>query len=75
MDGTCEVDQNMGCVWVKAVERSARTIYSQEIRMIQAPVDWRLEGTASWVTFAIQHDAAATAVGRGSRDAPKPASR
>jgi len=74
MDGTCEIDRTMDCVWVKAVERSARTIYHQEIRTIQTPVDWRLEGASTWVALAIDHDIANTAAGHGSCHAPKLAS-
>ncbi len=74
-DGTCEVDQAMSCVWVKAVERSARTIYHQEIEMIQAPIDWSREGTASWVTFAMEHETAVTTVAHDVHNPSRPVSR
>ena len=56
MDGTCEVIPDNDCVWVKAVERSARTPWESELNRLNPPVDWRLEDLASWVTFATGRD-------------------
>jgi hypothetical protein len=43
-------------VWAKAVERSAKTPWEDELRRLNPPVDWRLEDLASWVTFAMGRD-------------------
>lgn len=60
LNGKCEVKPEMDCVWVKAIERAPRTPYAHEIYRLNPPVDWRLEGVASWVTFAIGRDQIAT---------------
>ncbi len=65
MDGTCEVNPEADCVWVKAVERSAKTVYHLEIGRLNPPVDWQLHGTSSWVTFAIGRDEVETGSGEG----------
>ncbi len=56
LDGKCEVDETMDCVWIKAVERAARTRYAEEIHRLNPALDWRLEGMSSWVTFALELD-------------------
>ena len=56
LNGKCEVKPDMDCVWVKAVERAPRTPYAHEIYRLNPPVDWRLAGLASWVTFATGRD-------------------
>jgi len=60
LNGKCEVKPEMDCVWVKAVERAGRTPYAAEIYRLNPPVDWRLEGMASWVTFATGRDQVST---------------
>lgn len=65
IDGKCEVDPHMDCIWVKAVERSARTPYAGEIGRLNPPVDWRLQGTASWVTFVTGRDLVTTGIDTG----------
>lgn len=56
LNGACEVKPEMVCVWVKAVERAPRTPYAGEIYRLNPPVDWQLDGMASWVTFATGRD-------------------
>ena len=56
LDGTCEVDMTRDCVWVKAIERAGRTRYGDEIHDLNPTLDWRLERTSSWVTFALELD-------------------
>ena len=56
MNGMCEVKPEMRCIWVKAVERSAKTRYHIEIGRVNPPVDWQLYETASWVTCALGLD-------------------
>jgi len=55
-DGHCEVYPERDCVWVKAIERSALTPWAEEIYRLNPALDWRLEGVASWVTFATGRD-------------------
>lgn len=55
-DGKCEVEAELDCVWVQALERLHRTPWDGEELRLNPPVDWRLEGAASWVTFALGHD-------------------
>lgn len=69
MDGSCEVDPNADCIWVRAVERSAKTRYRDEIGRLNPPVDWQLHETASWVTFAIGRDEVVTGSGKGPHHA------
>ena len=64
-NGTCEVFPDAACVWVKAIERSVGTVYSDEIGRLNPPVDWQLHGTASWVTFAIGRDQVVSGSGSG----------
>lgn len=60
LNGNCEVKPEMECVWVAAVRRAAKTPYAQEIYRLNPPVDWRLKGQASWVTFALGRDQVTT---------------
>jgi len=60
MDGSCETDPQMPCVWVQAIERAAGTPWQQEIHCLNPAVDWRLEQMASWVTFASGRDGLGT---------------
>jgi len=52
----------MDCVWVKGVERSKKTPYQHEILRLNPPVDWRLKGQASWVTYSLGRDKIPTGV-------------
>jgi len=56
LNGMCEVKPEMECVWVKAYERSKSTPYTHEMYRLNPPVDWRLEGTASWVNLSLGLD-------------------
>ncbi len=55
-DGACEVKPGMRCVWVRAVERSRRLPWADEIHDVRPPVDNRLTGTSSWVNLATGRD-------------------
>ncbi len=48
-DGRCEVKPEMQCVWVQAWEGSRRMREGDAIRLVQLPVDRRLEGRSSWL--------------------------
>ena len=50
-DGNCEVEPEMRCVWVKAVERAPKTPWAHEIDDIRKPVDNRLWHTSSWANY------------------------
>jgi len=56
LNNKCEVKPETDCVWVKAIERSKKTPYAHEILRLNPPVDWRLEGQASWVTYSLGRD-------------------
>jgi hypothetical protein len=55
-DGNCEVIPDMRCVWLKAVERSQRLPWREEIHDLRPPVDNRLKGTSSWVNLVTRRD-------------------
>jgi hypothetical protein len=51
-NGNCEVEPEMRCVWLKAVERSERLpIWRGHIDNVRPPVDNRLEGTSAWANL------------------------
>ena len=56
LNGHCEVKPEMDCVWVKGIERAPKTPYGHEILRLNPPVDWRLKGQASWVTYSLGRD-------------------
>ena len=61
-DGRCEVDAQMKCVWVEAIEGSARMRDgSAAVRVVQFAVDRRLAGRSSWLEIA--RDKSAPAAG------------
>jgi hypothetical protein len=52
-NGNCEVNAGMKCVWVQAYEGARRMRGGYEkIRIVQMPVDRRLEGSSSWLRVA-----------------------
>ena len=55
-NGNCEVFPDMRCVWLKAVERSQRLPWREEIHDLRPPVDNRLKGTSSWVNLVTKRD-------------------
>ena len=57
----------MDCVWVKGIERIQKTPYKREMYRLNPPVDWRLEGMASWVTMAVGADQIRTGSEQGIR--------
>ena len=61
-NGNCEVKPEMRCVWVDAVEGSRRMAGGEQaIRVVQLPVDRRLEGKSSWLKVAREKGAAVEA--------------
>ncbi len=59
-DGHCEVYPDRPCVWLLAFARAAATPYAQELRRLNPPVDWRLQGQSSWVTYITGRDQVTT---------------
>jgi hypothetical protein len=52
-NGNCEVDSNMRCVWVEAIEGASRMRHGLEkIRVVQAPVNSQLQGRSSALRVA-----------------------
>lgn len=53
--GFCEVKPEMRCVWVEAFAGSQRMKEGRElIKVVQLPVDRRLQGRSSWLIVARQ---------------------
>lgn len=49
-NGNCEVNPEMRCVWLEAFEGSQRMRTGlQAIRVVQLPVDRRLQGQSAWL--------------------------
>ena len=52
-NGHCEVKPEMRCVWVEAFAGSERMVEGKKaIRIVQLPIDRRLEGKSSWLKVA-----------------------
>ena len=52
VNGNCEVFPNRPCVWVQAVRGSRRLpLWRDHLAHVNPPVDWRLQGTSSWVNL------------------------
>ncbi len=52
-NGHCEVIPELPCIWVQAWERSQEMkLYSEEIKLVQPPVNRSLHNTSSWVNMA-----------------------
>lgn len=56
-NGHCEVKPEMMCVWVEAYERSRKmSTYSDEMLLIQPPVNRRLKGSSAWINMLTGED-------------------
>jgi hypothetical protein len=56
-DGHCEVNPEMRCVWLKAVERSDHLpLWGSHIDRLRPPVDNQLQGTSSWINLMTGRD-------------------
>jgi hypothetical protein len=56
-DGSCEVNPDMRCVWLKAVERAERLpLWRGHIDDLRPPVDNTLKGTSAWINLASGRD-------------------
>ncbi len=56
-NGHCEVYPGKPCVWVQAIERAPRLpLWREHIYHLQPPVNWRLQGTSSWINLLTGRD-------------------
>jgi len=56
LDGKCEVKPEMQCVWVRAYAYSQRLMWPHEFHDLRPPVDWSIQGSASWVNLLTGRD-------------------
>ncbi len=56
LNGHCEVKPEMECVWVADIRRAGKNPYQHELMRLNPPVDIRLKGQASWVTYSLGVD-------------------
>ena len=50
-DGSCEVYPERRCVWVDAYERAASQGHTADLKLLHRPVDHRLWGQSSWLSY------------------------
>lgn len=62
-DGHCEVKPEMQCAWVRAYDGSRRLWWPHEFHDLRPPVDWSLQGSASWVNLVTGRDQIKTGCG------------
>lgn len=56
-NGNCEVYPDRPCVWVQGIERSRHLpLWGHHVYHLQPPVDWRLQGTSSWINLFTGRD-------------------
>ncbi len=56
-NGNCEVFADKSCVWVKAIEGSRQIpFWGDHIHHLMPPVNWQLQGTASWINLITGED-------------------
>ncbi len=51
MHGMCETDPSMPCVWLRIYERAERLGRVDRLMKLQDDLDWRGQGTSSWVSL------------------------
>ena len=56
LDGKCEVYPEKACIWVTAQQNSSRLPWPEELHDLRPPVDWSLQGSASWVNLLTGRD-------------------
>lgn len=65
INGMCETDPSMPCVWLRIYERAERLGRVDRLMKLQDDLDWRGQGTSSWLSLIKQ------AVTRLRRSSPK----
>jgi hypothetical protein len=58
LDGSCEVNPEMRCVWVEAWRGSQQMLDGDAIKQVQIPVNYLLKDTSSWLRV-VRHEHAA----------------
>ncbi|MBI5033557.1 MAG: methylenetetrahydrofolate reductase C-terminal domain-containing protein [Chloroflexi bacterium] len=56
LNNHCEVKPEMQCVWVRAYTGSKRFWWAHEFHDLRPPVDWSIQGSASWVNVLTGRD-------------------
>lgn len=69
-DGSCEVFPDQRCVWVVAYERAESHGRAADLALLQRPIDQRLWGQSSWVSYWLGRDDGLWAPVTGSGEAP-----
>lgn len=67
-DGSCEVYPDKPCVWVLGIQRAPNIPIwrDHELDHLQPPVNWRLQGTSSWINLLTGADAVRPAAWKDS---------
>ena len=65
MDASCEVNPEKPCIWVEAIDRAGQTPYAEDLGRLNAPVDWRLNATSSWINAVNGDDQITSGIGTG----------
>jgi hypothetical protein len=51
-NGGCEVHANRPCTWMLGINRAPLLLdWSEEIHLLQPPVNWRLRNSSSWINL------------------------
>ena len=69
-DGSCEVYPDQRCVWVVAYERAESHGRTADLLLLQRPIDQRLWGQSSWVSYWLGRDDGLWAPATGGGEAP-----
>ncbi len=56
MNGNCEVNEEMKCVWVSAWEGSQRMKNDQTIHDLQKPLDFTCKDSSAWLRMVREED-------------------
>ena len=54
INGMCETDPSMPCVWLRIYERAERLGRTDLLMKLQPDLDWRGQGTSTWIPLAKQ---------------------
>jgi len=73
-DGGCEVDRDMRCVWLDALDGAKRVAghADSSLTQIQRPADHRLRGSSVWISTIMARDAAPPDTQSGAAPGPVP---
>ncbi len=54
VNGMCETDPSMPCVWLRIYERAERLGRMDRLMKLQNDLDWRGQGTSTWIPLVKQ---------------------